>query len=196
MSVDDALKIRQDRHQTAELAKYSKTTIPDYTKAMERLVYGYKKSKLKKFHDWFYTQEHDPPESWPDTYNKTPLNTMPPCVRYILRYPNDLLLKPAGIEHVVRIMLALGWHPRHIAGLIRSKYERNYGWGTMWYDYNAYLRADFYVRLFAGLIVVTQGGLIDFNCQSTKEKRFCFNPEKGCNLEHYRKLLQTRRYYE
>ena len=25
-------------------------------------------------------------------------------------------------------MLALGWHPRHIAGLIRSKYARDFGW--------------------------------------------------------------------
>ena len=29
---------------------------------------------------------------------------------------------------LVRVMLALGWHPRHIAGLVCSKYQRDFGW--------------------------------------------------------------------
>ncbi len=65
------------------------------------------------------------PDRWPQTYDRTPLDPLPPCARRILTQPNDALLKPAGIRHVVRSLLALGWHPRHIAGLIRSKYERD-----------------------------------------------------------------------
>jgi hypothetical protein len=42
-----------------------------------------------------------------------------------------------------------GWHPRHVAGLIRSKFERDYGWGDHWLDYSPAMRADFYVRIFA-----------------------------------------------
>jgi hypothetical protein len=53
-------------------------------------------------------------------------------------------------------MLSLGWHPRHIAGLIRSKYERDYGWGGKWHRYDATSRADFYTRLFAGLFMTGQ----------------------------------------
>jgi hypothetical protein len=43
-----------------------------------------------------------------------------------------------------------GWHPRSIAGLIRSKFERDHGWGDYWYRYDAAARADFYVRVLGG----------------------------------------------
>lgn len=59
----------------------------------------------------------------------------------------------------MRILLALGWHPRHIAGLIRSKYERDYGWGERWSHDEVSSRADFYTRVFAGLVLVGQDEL-------------------------------------
>jgi hypothetical protein len=73
-------------------------------------------------------------------------------VEDLLLWPNDRLLKPAGIQLVTRVLLADGWHPRHIAGLIRSKFENPiFGWGVDWHDYEPSTRADFYTRLFAGL---------------------------------------------
>jgi hypothetical protein len=57
------------------------------------------------------------------------------------------------MRKVTEALLAKGWHPRHIAGLIRSKFERDYGWGDQWIDYSPSMRADFYVRIFAGLNV-------------------------------------------
>ena len=48
-------------------------------------------------------------------------------------------------------MLALGWHPRHIAGLIASKYARPFGW-TQFQGGDPATRADFYTRVFAGLV--------------------------------------------
>ncbi|MCX5771736.1 MAG: hypothetical protein NTZ09_15905, partial [Candidatus Hydrogenedentes bacterium] len=125
-----------------------------------------------------------------------PLDEIPPCVRQLLVQPNDLLVKPAGIQQVVRVLMAAGWHPRHIAGLIRSKYERDYGWGYRWYEFSAGQRADFYVRLFGGLILGGQDDLQDFNCQSTKEKLLCFWAGHCCNLEQYRDLLRQRREHE
>ena len=56
-------------------------------------------------------------------------------------------------------LLAKGWHPRHIAGLIRSKFERDYGWGERWVDYSPAMRADFYVRIFAGQSVSFKNSL-------------------------------------
>jgi hypothetical protein len=113
-------------------------------------------------------------------------------VSRILRYPNDLLLKPAGIQHVVRALLANGWHPRHIAGLIRSKYEKDYGWGHRFYVYDAAQRADFYTRLFCGLLADGLDPLIDFNCKSTQEKGYCCTSGCGEVLEEHRLRLVDR----
>jgi hypothetical protein len=103
-----------------------------------------------------------------------------------------LLLKPAGIQHVVRMFLADGWHPRHIAGLIRSKYERNFGWGDQWYLYDAATRADFYVRLFSGMMITGVDELVDFDCLSTQQKGYCGTAECNVNLEGYRRRLFQR----
>lgn len=60
-------------------------------------------------------------------------------------------LKPAGIQLVTRCLLAEGWHACHIAGFIRSNFQDPaYNWGVDWRDYDPAIRADFYVRLFAG----------------------------------------------
>jgi hypothetical protein len=50
---------------------------------------------------------------------------------------------------VVEALLDRGWHPRHIAGLIRSKFERDHGWGGQWREYSPAMRADFYARIFS-----------------------------------------------
>jgi len=93
-------------------------------------------------------------------------------------------------------MFALGWHPRHIAGLIRSKYERDYGWGEQWLHYDPGSQADFYVRLFSGFFVAGRDELVDFNCQSNKEKQFCFDLDCSCNLAEFRESLLARRRHE
>jgi hypothetical protein len=94
-------------------------------------------------------------------------------------------------------MLALGWHPRHIAGYIRSKYEKDYNWGVHWSKYDPGTRADFYVRIFTGLFVLGSDDLVDFNCKSMMEKGYCFPPEGGCeDLERYRVSLLERRDHE
>jgi hypothetical protein len=124
------------------------------------------------------------------------LDSLPFCARHILEHPNDLLLKPAGIERIVRVMLSLGWHPRDIAGLILSKFERDYNWGEQWNGYDPAARADFYTRLFAGLFVTGVDDLVDFNCQSAKEEKLCFVADCPFNLEHYKQSLLDRRIYE
>jgi hypothetical protein len=68
-------------------------------------------------------------------------------------------------------LLERGWHPRHIAGLIRSKFERDHGWGDAWKDYSPALRADYYTRIFAGrrASVVTEAEEIRKTSPATKQ---------------------------
>jgi hypothetical protein len=192
MDEDQGLQCMQDAGEVKELAKRASTEIPDAERGMEQLIADYCGSKLARFHRYFYECEHDPPEEWPHTYDVTPLDCLPRCVRRLLEEPNDLLLKPAGIQHLVRTLTAEGWHPRHIAGLIRSKYERDYHWNPGWLVYDASLRADFYVRLFAGLMADGLDPLIDFNCKSTQEKGYCCWQGCGEILESHRKRLEQR----
>jgi hypothetical protein len=176
-----------------KLASHVSARIPDQSQGMESLIAAYGGSKLARFHDFFYAAEHDLPDAWPGTYDRTPLEALPPCAARILQQPNDLSLKPAGIQHLVRILSAVGWHPRHIAGLIRSKYERDFGWGDQWYIYDAATRADFYARLFGGLFAAGRDELVDFNCRSTQEKGYCPPGECSINLDDYRRALLKKR---
>jgi len=151
MTLWEGVENLRDAERARRLAAETHILIPNQEAGMERLVEDYLSSRLAGFHSWFYSQDHDPPESWPATYDRTPIQNFPESAAGILAFPNDALLKPAGIREVVNALLDANWHPRHIAGLIRSKYERNYDWGNLWYFYDAATRADFYTRVFAGL---------------------------------------------
>jgi len=115
------------------------------------------------------------------------LASLPPCVKYPLENPNDNLLKPTNIQLVTRVLMKLGWHPKHIAGLVRSKFERDYKWGSTWFKYDAQSRGNFYVRQFSGLIIDGLDKEIDLNCVSHKQKGYCVKPV-GCpfNLANYK----------
>ncbi|CAN5451744.1 hypothetical protein BH23VER1_BH23VER1_04060 [soil metagenome] len=185
MDVFQALEMRRDESEVASLAMRASTEIPEESTGMARLVAEYLASPLRRFHDWFYLVDQHPEDRWPETYHLAlaPLHPAPPCTRHVLNYPNDLLLKPAGIQLVVRSFVALGWHPRHISGLIRARFcDPAAGWGDTWEHYDPGIRAEFYTRLFAGQLATGLDGLLDFNCTSTQEKGFCFNAGGGCNL--------------
>lgn len=158
--------VMRDPLQVVELARYASVQIPDQSEGVLRLIEAYQASPLARFHGWFYSAEHDRPYRWPDTYDRTPLDSLPACVAKILECPNELLLKPIGLRHAVRALLAIGWHPRHIGGLIRSKYERDYGWGDKFFEFDAAARADFWARLFAGLAIAGPDCLSGFHCQA------------------------------
>lgn len=195
MTLGQALPMMRDPNLAARLAVRTNTKIPDAGSAMENLIGDYEKSSLRKFHDDFYSQEPEPPERWPVTYDRTPLETWPACGRFILERPNDLLLQPSCILRVVRVLLALGWHPRHIAGLIRSKYERDFGW-TQFTGCDPATRADFYVRVFAGLFATGRDDLVDFNCTSAREQGLCFFDNCNDNLLRFRESALHRREHD
>jgi hypothetical protein len=187
LKMSEALSIMRSPEAAAQLAASAATRIPDASREMERLLDDYETSSLGKFHADFYAQEPEPPARWPATW--------PGCGRFIVEQPNDLLLRPACIRKVVRILLALGWHPRHIAGFIRSKYERDFGW-TQFTDYDPAARADFYVRIFAGLFATGRDDLVDFNCTSAQEQGICFLTDCHDNLLRFREAALYRREHD
>jgi hypothetical protein len=196
MSVAEALRVMRDPQAVVELAEHVTCFVPDCSRGMERLISSYAATSLAGFHDDYYSVEPHPPDSWSKTYDRTDLGQLPPCARFILEHPNDLLLRPSGMRRIVLVFLALGWHPRHIAGLIQSKFERDYAWGRAWEGYDPGTRAEFYTRIFAGLFAARYDDLVDFNCQSSREQRIC--PVADChqNLLSFRQSLSERRTYE
>ena len=179
----------------AELAKHSSTRIPDGTRGTGKLLQHYNKSRLAEFHAFFYSQEQHPRELWPETYDRQPLEILPACARVALEMPNDLLLRPVFIRRLVRVMLALGWHPRHIAGLICSKYQRDFGW-TQFVNVDPATRADFYTRVFAGLFATGTDDLVDFNCVSAQEQGTCTFSNCGHDLLHFKESALERREHD
>jgi hypothetical protein len=191
----EGISMMRDQSLTADFAAHSSTKIPDETRGTGKLIANYKKSTLAKFHAEFYSQEQHPAQLWPETYDRMPLEILPACVRVALEQPNDLLLRPAFIRRLVRVMLALGWHARHIAGLICSKYRRDFGW-TQFADVDPATRADFYTRVFAGLFAAGTDDLVDFNCVSAQEQGTCTFSNCGFNLLEFKESALERRAHD
>ena len=191
----EGISIARDHRLTAKLAAHSSVKIPDASHGTGRLLAEYEKSKLAGFHRSFYSQEQHPAKLWPDTYDRVPLEILPACARIALEQPNDLLLRPAFIRRLVRVLMALGWHPRHIAGLICSRYERDFGW-TQFTDFDPATRADFYTRVFSGLFATGTDDLVDLNCVSAQEQRTCTSNNCGFNLEIFKQSALERRAHD
>lgn len=184
MDVYGALACREDEAAVRELALRACSKIPLQEKGTARMLDEYLVSPLRRFHEDYYSVPLAPGDLSAE-------EGLPACVSDLLEWPNDRLLKPAGIQLVTRLFLSRGWHPRRIAGLIRSRFANPaYGWGVDWNEYDPGMRADFYTRLFAGLWKTGVDGLVDFNCVSTAEKGFCPGAyQLGCTLHDSKEIL-------
>jgi hypothetical protein len=116
-----------------------------------------------------------------DAYAHIAPDTLPKCVRVALESPNPVLLVPTTLRAVTLVLWSRGWPLPRVADLIRSRYEADHGWGDLWQRYEAAARADFYVRLFAGLVVDGLDGASDFTCASQQGRGGC--PGGDCGLE-------------
>lgn len=164
-----ALRLMTDPAQVALLARRASAGIPDRTEGMENLLSRYRNSPLHAFHRWHY-------EGRAATTSELP--GLPPCVEEVLE-PTERVLKPAGMQLVVRTLLAEGWPSHHIADLVAERMR------DLLPDpppFDPQTRADFYVRMFAGLIVTGGDRLLDYNCTSTQEKGYCPGCPCGMNL--------------
>ena len=78
LSVAEALAVRHDPNTAAQLAKSSPVIIPEVSRPMKRLLKDYGHSRLARFHAEFYAQDHYSPARWPETYDRAPLDPLPP----------------------------------------------------------------------------------------------------------------------
>jgi hypothetical protein len=195
INASEGIGVMRNPKKVSKLARRASTKIPDAAGGTARLIADYAKSKLAKFHEWFYSREPERRERWPETYDRAPVELLSACTRLTLEQPNDLLLRPSCIRRLVRSLLALGWHPRDIAGLICSKYERDFGW-TQFSDVDPSTRADFYTRIFAGLFVTGRDDLVDFNCCSAQEQGLCFSSNCNDNLLRFKQSAVNRRAHD
>lgn len=153
-------------------ARFGRATLPDVSAAMEKVLAQYLASPLAMFHRRFYDERRRPAAvSFPEG--------LPPCAQASLRQPNDLLLRPEHLQHLVRTLLVRGWPAAEVATLVESAYLADHQWGDRWRRcMDPATRAEFDVRVFAGMIATGADRLIDFNCVSAQEKGLC--PGSGC----------------
>ncbi len=186
ITLERVLHLRRNFADAARFAREVHCFMPDYSVNFNSALEDYINSKLRRFHDWFDSVEQNHRTEWERTYLAMDLKSVPPCVRQPLIQPNDNLLKPTNLQTLTRCLLARGWHPKHIAGLVRAKWESPHGWGDLWSQFDAGSRSAFYTRVFSGLIADGTDKLLDHNCISHQEKGYCIQPNCGYNLADYR----------
>jgi hypothetical protein len=153
------LRARENPYEARELAEEDQTGIPPFgAHGVLRWIEDYRRSRLWSFHELFSCGSHDDPKEWPQTYDRLDPRVLGADAARALESPNPGLLSPSAMRAVALDLWRKGWHPRSIAGLIRSKFERDYGWGAYWYRYDAAARADFYVRVLCGDLLLSGGG--------------------------------------
>jgi hypothetical protein len=170
--VADLLAVREDPRLAAELATTADGSVPDVSSAT-RWIDDYWSGPVSRFHRDFDAGPQADPATWAFTYDTVNPKDWPPCIGVALTIPNPLLLKPTYLRSLSLGLWALGWHPRSIAGLIRSKYEHDFGWRGLWKRYDPASRAEFYVRVFCGAAADGLEASGDFTCASQAGRGLC-----------------------
>jgi hypothetical protein len=88
--------------------------------------------------------------------------------------------------------MAREWTPRQIADAVAGCYAADWNWGTRWTRMHRQTRADFDVRVFAGMIVTGLDRMLDFNCVSAQEKGICRGTGCAYDLREDRDRLLDR----
>jgi hypothetical protein len=186
------LEAGRELDQAACRATTGSAVIPTVAPGVARLVDAYRDSPLARFHRAYYATSPHPAAAWPETYDRLDPSALLPCVAWPLTEPNDRLLQPAPIQHLTRFLMSRGWHPRHVAGVVYSRYARDHGWGDRWTHVDPWTRADFDVRVFAGMLATGLDCGVDFNCRSAQEKGLCPGGRCHHDLRQDRERLLSR----
>jgi len=178
--MDDLLRDRQDLGRASRRAGCVKTRIADVP-AGAAWIEDYRRGRLARFHQDFDAGPQMPREAWSYTYDSLDLRTLPACARLALESPNPALLTPVHLRTVAWALWGIGWHPRSVAALVRSRYEKDFGWGSLWRRYDAAARAEYYVRLFCGAVADGLEDSAAFTCESQALRGVC--PSGGCGWD-------------
>jgi len=187
-----AVMAARDPNRVVALSRKASVTIPNAAEPMNTVLNEYQASELRSFHKQFYHQlaEQSP---GPADLGSIRIPEVLGCVQWLIENPNDWLLKPAALQHVVRVLMALRWSPPSISQIIWAAYLKECDWHDIWARLDPCNRAIFYTRLFAGMIVTGADHLIDFNCVSHQGKGYCMIPDCRSNLVTYRDMLFQKR---
>jgi hypothetical protein len=186
-----ALALRASLPAAARLAARCRARVPIVSRGIARLLDEYEASPLAAVHRAFHAAPTPSPDAFPPDRIDSLVAGLPPCAAEVVRYPNDLLLRPAELQHLTRMLLARGWAPREVAALVHARYRHEAGWGTRWTRLDPATRAEFDVRVFASMLAVGLDAGVDFNCTSTQEKGLC--PPTRCDHDlrrDHRELLR------
>jgi hypothetical protein len=93
MDLSEAIRVMHNPEAVVELATYVPAKTPDCTLGTENLLNSYLSSELALFHGDFYATDPEPPERWPQTYNRIDTRQLPSCMQVVLQYPNDFLFR-------------------------------------------------------------------------------------------------------
>jgi hypothetical protein len=181
LPVGELLAARSDPATAAHLAESMSARIPDICEAAE-WVQLYGASPLARLHRHFDSVPPAPTLA-AEAYAHVAPAALPKCVRVALESPNPGLLVPTALRAVTLVLWSRGWHPRRIADLLRARYEADHGWGDLWRRYEPAARADFYVRLFTGLVVDGLDDASDFTCASQQRRGGCPGGDCGHELK-------------
>jgi hypothetical protein len=176
----DLLRARGDPERARQMAAAADVRIPVAVGAAGWMA-AYLDSALARFHRYFDAGPEVDRAAWPATYDTLDLRTLPACAAFPLAHPNPALLTPGWLRTVALALWALGWHPRSIAGLVWSRYQRPHGWGDYWNRYDARSRARFYARVSCGAIAAGLEDGTAFTCRSQAARGFC--PTASCGWE-------------
>lgn len=168
----------RDRRHAVRLARTATAALPDAGAGVDRLLASYQRSALAQFHRRFYARRRRTILERESLAGAIEAGGLPNCVARPLTAPNDLLLQPARVQHVTRWFLAEGMPARDIAAIVQSRYDLDFDWGSCWRMRDAETRAEFDVRVFAGLMAAGVDRAVDFNCRSAQEKGLC--PSEPC----------------
>jgi len=180
-SLKTLMAAREDPEKASILASGLSTRIPDVAEDDHRWIADYAESRLAEIHLEF-DLGHPSGRAGQAGDLLHDFEFLPPCAEHPLRSPNPSLLRPVFLRTVTMTLLDLGWHPRSIAGLIRTKFEQDHHWEGMWSRYNAETRAGFYVRLFFGAASCGIENRADFTCESQEGRGVCQGPACGHEL--------------
>lgn len=154
--------------------------VPEVPRGVTRLLEEYLDAPVAEVHRRYFAR-------WPETdhgdrdADRPDPATFPDCMAAALREPNDRLLRPEHIQHLVRGLMARGWEPSRIARLLAALYREDHGWGDRWQSRDPALRAEWDVRVFSTLLRVGLDEAVDFNCTSAQEKGIC--PRTDCRRD-------------
>jgi len=165
----------------ASLADQVDCSVPTAAWAVDRVIDDIEASPLGDFFALFDNEEPDDESMWHDTYHRPGLLAeLPPCVCHGLAYPDPHLLKPTNLQRLVRVLDGRGWHPKHIAGLIYSRY-RYMAWG----HYNAEKRANYWAEQYAAPLYDGTDDRRYMSCVEEQLRGFCIQPFCGHDLSAY-----------